>query len=59
MLPERNRKDIVDIPDSVRAEMEIVFSKKMNEVLERALEAMQVVVAGPDTANTPEATARA
>jgi len=59
LLPERNRKDIVDIPDSVRAEMEIGFSKKMNEVLERALEAMQVVVAGPDTPNTPEATARA
>ena len=57
-LPERNRKDIVDIPDTVRAELEISFAKKIDEVLEKALEAVPVVVPGPD-APTPEATARA
>jgi ATP-dependent Lon protease len=57
-LPERNRKDIVDIPDTVRAEMEINFAKKVDEVLENALEAVPVVVPGPDSP-APEATARA
>ena len=59
MLPERNRKDIVDIPDTVRAEMEIGFAKKMDEVLAVALESVQVVVPGPDAITAPEATARA
>jgi len=59
MLPDRNRKDIVDIPDTVRAEMEIGFAKKMDEVLAAALESVQVVVPGPDAVVTTEATARA
>jgi len=59
MLPERNRKDIVDIPDAVRAEMEIGFAKKMDDVLAQALEAVPVVVSGPDAAAAPEATASA
>jgi ATP-dependent Lon protease len=57
-LPDRNRKDIVDIPDTVRAEMEIGFAKKIDEVIERALETVPVVVPGPDVP-APEATARA
>ena len=40
MLPERNRKDIIDIPDTVRAEMEIGFVKKMDEVLAATLESV-------------------
>jgi ATP-dependent Lon protease len=59
MLPERNRKDIVDIPDTVRAEMEIGFAKKMEDVLSQALESVPVVVPGPDGASAPEAAARA
>src|SRR6185369_13331031 len=34
VLPERNSKDIVDIPETVRAELEIVFVKKIDEALE-------------------------
>src|SRR4029077_224685 len=33
LLPERNRKDIVDIPESVRAELDVVFVKKIDDVL--------------------------
>src|SRR5205823_13536481 len=34
LLPERNRKDIVDIPETVRQDMELSFVKKIDEVLE-------------------------
>jgi ATP-dependent Lon protease len=58
VLPERNSKDIVDIPETVRAELEINFVKKIDEALELTLEAVPVVVPGPD-APTPSATAQA
>ena len=48
VLPERNSKDIIDIPDTVRAELEILFVKKIDEALELTLEAVPVVVPGPD-----------
>ena len=58
LLPERNRKDIVDIPDTIRKELELSFVKKIDEVLELALEDSPVVVPGPE-ASGPEVTARA
>jgi ATP-dependent Lon protease len=59
LLPERNRKDIVDIPDAVRGEMEITFLKKMDEVLEHGLETVPVMIPGPETPPSSEVTARA
>jgi ATP-dependent Lon protease len=59
ILPERNRKDIVDIPDTVRQDLELSFAKKIDEVLEATLEAVPVVVPGPDAPAGPEVTARA
>ena len=38
ILPERNRKDVPDIPESVREESEIHLVKRIEEVLEVALE---------------------
>ncbi|MEC9070866.1 MAG: S16 family serine protease, partial [Myxococcota bacterium] len=38
ILPERNRKDVPDIPESVRDEIEIHLVKRIEEVLEVALE---------------------
>jgi ATP-dependent Lon protease len=58
-LPERNRKDIVDIPETVRQELELCFVKKVDEVLELTLEEVPVVVPGPDAGQSPEVTARA
>jgi ATP-dependent Lon protease len=58
LLPERNGKDIVDIPDTVRQDLEVSFVKKIDDVLELALEAVPVVVSGPDVPPT-EVTARA
>jgi len=56
VLPDRNRKDMVDIPESVRKDMELVFVKRIQEALELTLESVPVVVAGPDS-GPPEGTA--
>ena len=38
LLPHRNQKDIEDVPESVRAEMELLFVEKLEDVLAIALE---------------------
>lgn len=38
IMPARNQKDLLDIPSNVKDEMEFVFVKRMDEVLENALE---------------------
>jgi ATP-dependent Lon protease len=58
VLPERNRKDIVDIPETIQKELELVFVKKIDEALELTLETVPVVVAEPGTPAT-ETSARA
>jgi ATP-dependent Lon protease len=37
ILPARNRRDLDDIPESVRTKLEFVWAEKMEEVLARAL----------------------
>ena len=37
ILPDRNEADIVEIPESVKKEMEFIFVKKMGEVVQYAL----------------------
>jgi ATP-dependent Lon protease len=39
ILPARNRRDLEDIPESVKARLEIVWAEKIEDVLARALEA--------------------
>jgi ATP-dependent Lon protease len=39
ILPARNRRDLEDIPQSVRAKLEFVWAEKIDDVLARALEA--------------------
>ena len=56
VLPDRNRKDMVDIPESVRKDMELVFVKRIQEALELTLESVPVVIPGPDS-GPPEGTA--
>ncbi len=38
ILPARNRRDLDDIPESVRARLEFVWAEKIDDVLARALE---------------------
>jgi ATP-dependent Lon protease len=37
IIPERNVKDLVDVPDEVKGEIEIIPVKRMDEVLSLAL----------------------
>ena len=59
LLPDRNRKDLADIPDSVQKELELIFVKRIQEVLEFALEPASVLVPGPDSPPVTEAAAQA
>jgi ATP-dependent Lon protease len=38
ILPARNRRDLEDIPETVRAKLEIVWAEKIEDVFARALE---------------------
>jgi ATP-dependent Lon protease len=58
LLPDRNRKDLVDIPETIRTDLELIFVSRMKDVLDLNLEAVPVVVAGPESRSL-EATARA
>ena len=40
ILPERNRKDVIDIPEQPRNEIEILFVKRMDELLPLVLTEM-------------------
>jgi ATP-dependent Lon protease len=59
LLPERNRKDLVDIPETVRKDLELIFVKKIQEALELTLESVPVVVPGPESPVSSEAAAQA
>ncbi|OWM88311.1 hypothetical protein CDL15_Pgr003723 [Punica granatum] len=38
ILPERNLKDLVEVPSAVLASLEIIFAKRMEDVLEQAFD---------------------
>src|SRR5919202_4003853 len=38
ILPERNKKDLVDVPEQAKKEMELIFAHSMDDVLRSALE---------------------
>jgi ATP-dependent Lon protease len=59
LLPDRNRKDLVDIPETVRKDLELTFVKRIQEALELTLEAVPVVVPGPESPVSSEAAAQA
>jgi ATP-dependent Lon protease len=43
ILPERNQKDLVDIPEEIRADVEFVFAKKIGDSIAAALEPAPVI----------------
>jgi ATP-dependent Lon protease len=59
ILPDRNRKDLVDIPESVRKDLELSFVKRIQEALEQTLESESVEVPGPGAPETPTASVQA
>ncbi|MFO7564813.1 MAG: endopeptidase La, partial [Enhygromyxa sp.] len=46
LLPERNEKDVVDVPEEIRSEIEIVYAKSVDDVLAAALENDEEAPAG-------------
>ncbi|MGF1468674.1 MAG: endopeptidase La [Sandaracinaceae bacterium] len=52
LLPKRNERDLEDIPESVREELELFFVEDMTEVIRLALEAPDLDVSAP-TSNGP------
>jgi ATP-dependent Lon protease len=45
ILPARNRRDLEDIPESVRARLEFVWAEKIDDVFARAFEAVPAELA--------------
>ena len=37
ILPERNRKDLIEIPQENKKDLEFIFAQKLDDVLEHAL----------------------
>ena len=62
IMPERNRKDVIDIPEQPKKEIEILFVKRMDEIMQLALTemprlqgSMSTVVAPPSSPIAPPA----
>ena len=54
ILPQRNEKDLEDVPPKVREEMQFRFVESIDEVLEHALEATTVDVTAAQAGFQPE-----
>jgi ATP-dependent Lon protease len=55
ILPERNRKDVIDIPDQPKKEIEILFVKRMDEILPLVLTEMPKLTGTMTSAVSPAA----
>ena len=53
ILPSRNARDIDDVPETVRAQMEFILAEDMSEVLAHALEARGAEVLDVPLASPP------
>jgi ATP-dependent Lon protease len=54
ILPERNAKDLVELPDEVKKSMEIVLVKKVSETIAAALEDEIAIPIEPPPFGAPE-----
>jgi len=53
IMPDRNRKDVIDIPEQPRKEIEIFFVKRMDEVLSLVLTEMPKLTGAMSSAVSP------
>jgi ATP-dependent Lon protease len=53
IMPERNRKDVIDIPEAPRKDIEILFVKRMDELLPLVLTEMPQLQGTMSSAVTP------
>ncbi len=56
ILPERCRKDLADVPEQAKKEIEFIFATRMDEVLNAALEStpFKGAAGAPDGGGTPQ-----
>jgi ATP-dependent Lon protease len=47
LLPERNQKDLVDVPEEVRHALDLRLVKRVDEVIELALEPRELAAPAP------------
>ncbi|MDZ4694961.1 MAG: endopeptidase La [Deltaproteobacteria bacterium] len=59
LMPERNRKDVIDIPENLRNEIEIIYIKRMDELLPMVLTEMPTLVGEMLGSNSPPPSTRA
>jgi ATP-dependent Lon protease len=59
LMPERNRKDVIDIPENLRNEIEIIYIKRMDELLPMVLTEMPTLVGEMLGSNAPPPSTRA
>ena len=59
ILPERNKKDLIDVPEQAKKEMEFIFAHSMDDVLAATMEenpferAAKLPPAAPEGATPP------
>ncbi|HSP07169.1 MAG TPA: S16 family serine protease, partial [Acidobacteriota bacterium] len=53
ILPDRNRKDLEDVPENVREGLEFLFIKRVDEIIDLAIEPKQQEIVIPPAAEQP------
>jgi len=53
IMPDKNEKDLIELPENVRKEMKFTFAKWVDDVLAAALEKRPVPITTPLTPNNP------
>jgi ATP-dependent Lon protease len=59
IMPEKNKKDMVDVPEQAKKEVEFFFVSRMDEVLKLALEKEPTPLSAPTGGEEPKAEIRA
>lgn len=54
LIPAKNEKDLTEVPEEIKTELQILSVENMDTVLERALECVPISVSDPEEVNKDE-----
>ena len=54
LIPAKNEKDLTEVPEEIKTELQILSVENMDTVLERALECVPISVSDPEDDNKDE-----
>ena len=54
LIPAKNEKDLTEVPEEIKTELQILSVENMDKVLERALECVPISVSDPEDDNKDE-----